>query len=94
MDETRNRYILSGVLVGAVTVGLIVLARKTPPDQWASTLRRVAGDALHVVKERYGPENQVVGIAEKALDQFDESGEETALSRAFQEAVEKAHNNG
>ena len=46
MDETRKRYVIAGVLVGTVTVGLVVLARKTPRDQWGETLRRVATDAL------------------------------------------------
>ena len=89
MDETRKRYIIAGVLVGAVTVGLVVLARKTPRDQWGDTLRRVAGDALAFAKERYGA-NEPIRLVEKTLEKFDETGRETALSRAFHEAVEHA----
>ncbi len=90
MDETRKRYIYAGILVGAVTVGLVVLARKTPRDQWGDTLRRVAGDALDFVKERYGA-NEPIRLVEKTLEKYDEKGQETALTRAFHEAVEHAH---
>jgi len=87
MDETRKKYVLAGVLVGAVTVGLVVLSRRTPREEWVPTLRRIAGDALEVVKTRYG-NTTPVALAEKTLETFDESGRETALSRAFAEAVE------
>ena len=90
MDETRKRYMVAGILVGTVAVGLVVLARKTPPDQWAETLRRIAGDAVAFVKEHYGA-NEPVKLVEKTLEKYDESGRETALTRAFHEAVEKAH---
>lgn len=91
MDETRKRYLLAGVLVGTVTVGLVVLARKTPPDLWPSTLRRVAGDVLDLIQSRYGGgDSPTVEIAENALEQIEESSDETALSRAFHEAVEEA----
>lgn len=81
---------MAGVLVGAVTVGLTVLARKTPPDRWAPTLSRVAKDAVAVIRARYG-NSEPLDLVEKALEQYG-SGEspETALSSAFHEAAEKA----
>ena len=90
MDETRKRYIIAGILIGTVTVGLVVLARKTPREKWAETLRRIAGDAIDFVKEHYGA-SEPVKLVEKTLEKYDETGRETAVSRAFQEAVEKAH---
>lgn len=87
MDETRKRYVYAGIILGAVTVGLTVLARKTPPDQWADTLRRIATDALGVIKSRYGS-SETLNLVEKTLEKFEETGRETALSRAFHEAVE------
>ncbi|MDX1934351.1 MAG: hypothetical protein SFU56_17245 [Capsulimonadales bacterium] len=67
MDETRKRYLLAGVVVGAVTVGLIVLSRKVPRDQWGDTLGRIGRDALGLVKSRYG-DNEFVRMAERAID--------------------------
>lgn len=90
MDETRKRYVAAGVLIGAVSIGLVVLARKTPREQWGTTLQRVAKDALALVRIRYG-EFEPLAIVEQTLEKFEESGEETALSHAFHEAVEKSH---
>ena len=67
IDETRKKYILAGVAVGAVTVGLIVLARRVPRDQWGDTLGRIGRDVLGLVKARYG-DNEFVRIAERTLD--------------------------
>jgi hypothetical protein len=67
MDETRKRYLIAGAIVGAVSVGLIVLARKTPRDKWGETLGRIARDAIGLVKARYG-NNEAVRMAESALD--------------------------
>jgi len=72
MDDKRKRYLTAGILIGVVTVGLTLLARKTPRDQWASTLSRVARDVLGFVKGRYG-NNPAVTIAEKTLDRFEEN---------------------
>lgn len=86
MDDSRKRHVVAGVLVGAVAVGLTVLARKTPRDQWGETLGRVAKDALGFIKSRYG-NSDPIALVEKTLEKFEEKGEETALSRAFAEAV-------
>jgi hypothetical protein len=67
MDETRKRYLIAGAIVGAVSVGLVVLARKTPRDKWGETLGRIARDAIGLVKARYG-NNEAVRMAESALD--------------------------
>jgi hypothetical protein len=67
MDETRKRYLIAGAIVGAVSVGLIVLARKTPRDKWGETLGRIARDAIGLVKARYG-NTEAVRMAESALD--------------------------
>lgn len=93
MDETRKRRMMAGVLLGAVTVGLVVLARKTPRDQWGETLRRVATDAVAYIKERYGP-SEPIALAEKALEKFEEREQETAVSRAFHQAVEQSQERG
>mgnify|MGYP001244532489 CR=1 FL=1 len=70
MDETRKRYLATGIIVGAVCVGLAVLARRTPRDKWAETLARVAKDVLGVVKTRYG-NSETVQIAERAIDRLE-----------------------
>ena len=93
MDETKNRYITAGIVVGAVTVGLVVLARKTPPDQWGETLRRIASDALDLVRARYGA-SEPVAVVEKTLEKFHETGRETTLSQAFEEALSRTQGNG
>lgn len=67
MDETRKRYLLAGVAIGAVTVGLIVLSRRVPRDQWGETLGRIGKDAVGLLKARYG-DNEIVRMAERALD--------------------------
>jgi hypothetical protein len=69
MDEKRKRYVVAGVIVGTVTVGLVVLSRRTPRDKWGSTLLRVAKDGLSVIKSRYG-DNEIVGLVEKSLDRL------------------------
>jgi len=67
MDETRKRYLIAGVVVGAVSVGLIVLSRRVPREKWGETLGRIAKDAIGLVKARYG-NNEAVRMAENALD--------------------------
>ena len=67
MDETRKRYLIAGVIVGAVSVGLIVLSRRVPREKWGETLGRIAKDAIGLVKARYG-NNEAVRMAETALD--------------------------
>ena len=86
-DDSRTRAVYAGVIVGAVAVGLTLLLRKTPRDQWGETLGRVARDAIGLVKARYG-HSEPLALVEKTLDQFHETGRETALSHAFEEAVE------
>lgn len=69
LDDTRKRYIVAGVVVGAVTVGLVVLAKRTPRDQWGETLGRVAKDALALVKMRYG-NNEAIRMVERTIDRY------------------------
>jgi C4-dicarboxylate-specific signal transduction histidine kinase len=71
MNEHRKRYLMAGVILGAITVGLTILARKTPREQWGTTLGKIMRDILSLVKGRYG-NNEVVVAAEKALERFDE----------------------
>ncbi|MBC8101683.1 MAG: hypothetical protein H7Z41_03750 [Cytophagales bacterium] len=71
MDEQRKRFLVAGIILGAITVGLAILARKTPRDQWGSTLSRIAKDVLGLVKNRYGS-NEAVTTIEKALQRFDD----------------------
>lgn len=89
-DDTRKRTVYAGVIVGAVAVGLTVLLRRTPRDQWGQTLSRVAKDALSLVKERYG-HSEPLALVEQTLDKFHETGRETAMTHAFEEAVERTH---
>ena len=70
MNEQRKRYITAGVILGAITVGLAILARKTPRDQWGTTLSKIMRDVLGLVKSRYG-NNEAVIVVEKALDRFE-----------------------
>jgi hypothetical protein len=86
MDETRKRHVTAGVLVGAAVVGLAVLARRTPREQWGEAFGRVASDALFFVKSRYGATEPVV-LIERTLERLRDSGEPTAMSRAFAEAA-------
>ncbi|HVK05000.1 MAG TPA: hypothetical protein VM490_16105 [Armatimonadaceae bacterium] len=72
MDDSRKRYLAAGIVVGAVVVGVAVLARKTPRDRWAETLTRVAKDAVGVLKTRYG-NSEPMQIAERAIARLEES---------------------
>ncbi len=71
MNEQRKRYITAGIIIGAITVGLTILARKTPRDQWGTTLSKIMKDVLGLVKTRYGNNEAVIAV-EKALERFDE----------------------
>lgn len=73
MDEKRKRVFAAGLILGAVTIGLAVLYKKTPRDQWSSTLGRVGHDVLGFVKGRYG-NNPAIALVEKTLDRFSEGG--------------------
>jgi SLT domain-containing protein len=77
---------MAGMLLGAVTVGLAVLARKTPPDQWGETLRRITTDAIAYVKSRYGTD-ETMALVEKTLEKYQDTARETTLSHAFSEAA-------
>jgi hypothetical protein len=83
MDDKRKRYVVAGVIVGAVGVGLAVLSRNTPREQWGPTLLRIAKDGLKVVKSRYG-NSEMLGIVEKTLDRLQESG--ASLAKQVTEA--------
>jgi hypothetical protein len=75
LDETRKRYLVAGVVVGAVGVGLFVLAKKVPRDKWGETLGRIAQDGFSLVKARYG-NNEAVRMAETALKRVLHSDDE------------------
>jgi hypothetical protein len=67
LDENRKRYLIAGVVVGAVGVGLFVLSKKVPRDKWGDTLGKIARDGLSLAKARYG-NNEAVRMAETALN--------------------------
>jgi len=81
MDDKRKQYVVAGVIVGAVAVGLTVLARTTPRDQWGATLLRIAKDGVTVLKSRYG-NNEIVAMVEKSLDQLGEGTDRPRLGDA------------
>ena len=67
MDETRKRQLITGIVIGAVVVGGVILLRRTPREKWGETFGNIAKDALGVVKSRYG-NNEVVRMAETAIN--------------------------
>lgn len=67
MDEKRKRMVIAGVVVGAVSVGLVLLSRRVPREKWGETLGRMAKDALGVARSFYGS-NIAFRIADEALD--------------------------
>jgi len=73
MDEKRKRIFTAGLILGAITIGLAVLFRKTPRDQWGNTLSRVGRDVLGFVKGRYG-NNPAIAVMEKTLDRLEDAG--------------------
>jgi len=78
MDDKRKRVLTAGVIVGAVTVGLIVLAKRTPKEKWGETLVKISRDGLKLVKMRYGAlATPVIELAERALDRIEEGGDTT-----------------
>lgn len=93
MDDKRKRYILAGVVVGSVAVGLVVLARRTPPGQWNETVLRFGRDAVDFARTRYGS-NTYVLLAEKALEQFERRSAEDqqTVSPAVSEPVQSEAN--
>jgi len=87
-NETRKRYLFAGIILGTAAVGLTLLARRTPRDQWGETLGRIAKDALTLAKGRYG-DSAPVALVEKTLERLQEDGAgETSVSRAFSEALQ------
>jgi hypothetical protein len=75
LDDNRKRYVVAGIVVGAVTAGLFVLAKKVPRDKWGETVGRIAKDGLSLVKARYG-NNEAVKMAETALNRVLHSGDD------------------
>lgn len=74
MDEKRKRAITTGVIVGAVAVGLVVLAKKTPKEKWGETLVKIAKDGLKFARIRYGAiAGPLFDIAEQTLDKVEDS---------------------
>ena len=75
MDDKRKRHLVAGVIVGAVSVGLIVLSRKTPRDQWWATLLRIVRDGLKLARGRYGS-SELISASEGILDRLETAVEE------------------
>ena len=74
MDEKRKRAITTGVIVGAVAVGLVVLAKRTPKDKWGETLVKIARDGLKFARIRYGTvAGPLFEVAEQTLDKVEEN---------------------
>lgn len=69
MDEERKRRTLTGVVIGAAVVGLIVLARRTPREQWGDLAVRLAKDGLKIVRSQYG-DSEPLRLVETQLDKF------------------------
>lgn len=71
MDEKRKRAITSGVIIGAIVIGLLVLAKRTPREKWAETLVRVARDVSRLARMRYGMvAGPLFDVAEQILERF------------------------
>jgi hypothetical protein len=74
MDEKRKRAITTGVVVGAVAVGLVVLAKRTPKEKWGETLVKIARDGLKFARIRYGAvAAPLFDVAEQTLDKVEET---------------------
>lgn len=87
-NETRKRYLVTGIVLGTAVVGLTLLAKRTPRDKWGETLGRIAKDGLTLAKGRYG-DSAPITIAERTLEKLQNDGApETAVSRAFSEALQ------
>lgn len=71
MDEKRKRAMTTGVIIGAVTVGLAVLASRTPRDKWKITLVRVAKDGVRLARSRYRAVAPLLELAEHALSHYE-----------------------
>jgi hypothetical protein len=69
MDDKRKRYLVAGIVVGAVSVGLVVLARRTPREQWGPTLLRIARDGLQFARGRYSAD--LIAASERILDRLE-----------------------
>ena len=77
MDDKRKRMLVSGVIVGAVAVGLIVLSKRTPKDKWGETLVKIARDGLKLTKLRYGVmAAPVIELAERVLEKIEDGFDE------------------
>lgn len=75
MDDRRKRYLVAGIVVGTVSVGLVILARKTPRDQWGSTILRIARDGLKFARGRYGS-TEIIAASENILDRLEAAVDE------------------
>ncbi len=72
VHERRKRQFTTGVIIGAVTVGLLVLAKRTPRDRWAETLARLTKDGLRLARLRYGVvAGPLFDIADHVLGRFE-----------------------
>ena len=72
MDETRKRQLIAGIVLGAVTVGVVVLLKNTPREKWGDTFGKIAKDALGLAKVRYG-NNELMRLAERTVNKVIES---------------------
>lgn len=72
MDEKRKRALTTGVIIGAVVIGLMVLARRTPREKWGETLVRVARDVARFARMRYGiVAGPLFDVADQILERFE-----------------------
>ncbi|MBC8136955.1 MAG: hypothetical protein H8F28_13815 [Fibrella sp.] len=62
-----------GLIIGAIVIGLMVLAKRTPREKWGETLVRVARDVMRFARMRYGiVARPLFDIAEQILERFEE----------------------
>ncbi|MBC7805892.1 MAG: hypothetical protein H7145_07050 [Akkermansiaceae bacterium] len=74
MDEKRKRAMTTGVIVGAVAVGLLVLAKRTPREKWRETMVRVIRDGMRLARMRYGiVAGPLFDVAERILERIEEN---------------------
>ena len=73
MDEKRKRAMTFGLIIGAVVIGLLVLAKRTPREKWGETLVRVTRDVMRFARMRYGiVARPLFDIAEQILERVED----------------------
>lgn len=73
MDDKRKRALTAGVIIGAVIIGLLVLAKRTPREKWGETMVRVAHDVMRFARMRYGiVAKPLFDVAEQIIERMGE----------------------